>query len=176
MTRPAFRRYRKQPYLRRVRTTGVGFNVPACQISCADLLRGNARARTEHVVGVGNPDDQSCRQLVDGKWPWRRRDRAMRRCTLRGRIVGIDREPTEPMPTGCRWAVAVRADDHHEPEARWSRTAHGWGKSPIRATATPIRAKLWVDEDGNSASSRLHWNPAARLHTNMAQIYRTSDR
>ena len=60
-----------------------GFNVPACQIACDGLFRGNAHARTEYGVGIGNFDDQPCRHLVDGKWPWRRRDRAMRRRALR---------------------------------------------------------------------------------------------
>jgi hypothetical protein len=94
-----------------------GFNVPACQIACAGLLRGNAHARTEYVVGICNSDDQPCRHLADGKWPWRRRDRAMRRRTLwsdrrhRSRADGANADRRG-------WAFAVRADDHYEREAR----------------------------------------------------------
>ena len=55
---------------------------------------------------------------------------------LCGRIVGIDREPTEPMPTDvdghsqCGLTIITKGP---------LRTAPGWARSPIRATETRIR-------------------------------------
>ena len=67
--------------------------------------------------------------------------------TLCGRIVGIDREPTEPMPTDVvghsQCGLTIITNERPAEDGTWL------GKITDPRNGNTYQAKLWVDEDGN---------------------------
>jgi uncharacterized protein (DUF2147 family) len=66
---------------------------------------------------------------------------------LCGRIVGIDREPTEPMPTDVdgrsQCGLTIITNQRPAEDGTWL------GKITDPRNGSTYQAKLWVDEDGN---------------------------
>jgi uncharacterized protein (DUF2147 family) len=67
--------------------------------------------------------------------------------TLCGRIVGIDREPTEPMPTDVdghpQCGLTIITNGRPAADGTWL------GKITDPRNGNTYQAKLWVDEDGD---------------------------
>ena len=87
---------------------------------------------------------------------------------LCGRIVGIDREPTEPMPTDIagrsQCGLTIITNEKPAEDGTWL------GNITDPRNGNAYQAKLWVDARGGPSSARLHWHPVARFHPDMSEI------
>ena len=93
---------------------------------------------------------------------------------LCGRIVGIDRAPTEPMPTDVhgrpQCGLTIITNEKPEADGTWV------GQVTDPRDGRTYQAKLWLDERRQPAPARLHRHSAVRCHADMAHVHRTSDR
>lgn len=91
---------------------------------------------------------------------------------LCGRIVGIDRAPTEAMPTDVQGrpqcGLTIITDEKPQPDGTWL------GEVTDPRDGNSYRAELWLAR--RPASEGLYRHPSARFRPDMAPVHGPSDR